>query len=204
MLRTSKFDNYHSWKTELNKLIYSRFFNLNSELFDYNNEGYYLLVPKSPIFNETLYFNLHPLKRPRLKSHKINYSKMYWFIDDLNIPKEWLSFGGLKIGMFSPENSFRLSLTLISVLRIYFKKGYKLYNRENQTHVSLWKNFTSDSKNNWEKIPGLIKKLKKKFYPSHPIFYRKYKFAGYLGYLDLIMPCILISDAFERIEIVRR
>ena len=79
MLRTSKFDNYSCWKTELNKLIYSRFFNPNSEIFDYNNEGYYFLVPKSPVFNETQYFNLHPLKRPWLKLHKINYSKMYRF-----------------------------------------------------------------------------------------------------------------------------
>ena len=54
---------------------------------------------------------------------------MYRFIDDLNIPKECLSFGGLKRSMFSPENLFSLTLTPVSFLRMYFKKGFKLYNR---------------------------------------------------------------------------
>ena len=170
MLRTSKFDNYSSWKTELNRLVYSRIFNPNSELSDYNNEGYYFLVPKSPIYNETLYFSLHPVKRPRLKSNKIDYCKMYRFIDNLKIPIDWLSFGGLKLGMFSPENSFGLTLTPVSILRFYFKKGYRLYNRENLEHVSLWNSFASSSKNDWEKISGLIRILKKKLYPSHPNF----------------------------------
>jgi len=49
---------------------------------------------------------------------------MYRFIDNLNIPKEWLSLGGLKMGMFSHENSFSLTLTPVSFLRIYFKKGF--------------------------------------------------------------------------------
>ena len=198
MLRTSKFDNYSCWKTEINRLVYSRFFNPNSEFSDYNDEGYYFLVPKSPIYNETLCFSLHPVKRPRLKSNKINYSK----IDDLKIPKDWLSFEGLKIGMFSPENWFGLTLTPVSILRFYFKKGYRLYNRENLTHVSLWNNFVSGSKNDWKKIPGLVGILKKKLCPSHPEFYHKYKFAGYLGYSDLIMSSILVSNAIEKIEVI--
>ncbi len=204
MLRSSKFDNYFCWKTEFNKLTYSRFFNSNSKLSHYNDEGYYFLILKSPIINERVYFKSQPEKRPKFKSLKIDYDNLDSFLDDLIIPEEWLLSGGLKIDMFSPENAFDMALSPILILRMYFKEGFGLYNRENIYHVKLWKNFNLGAKNYWKKFPDLIEILEKTHYPSHPEFYRKYKFVGYLDYSDMIMPSILISDAFERIEIVRR
>ncbi len=162
-------------------MIYSRFFNLDHELSDYNPEGYHFLVPNNSVDKKGLVD----------------------FINNFKIPNIWLSQGGLKLGMFSPENSFAVANHPITILRVYFKKGFKLFNRENINHMSLWKNFKSDHfKNSWEKLPELIKKLKKQIYPNHIEFYKKNGFAGFLDYSDMVMPVILISNAINKVEFV--
>ena len=96
---------------------------------------------------------------------KIDLGKVYRFISELTIPDDWFSYrNGLKIGMFSPENSYSDAIQTILILRIYFKEGYKLYNRENSEHVNLWNSFSTAKKNPWDNFIGEIG------YPNHPEF----------------------------------
>ena len=128
------------------------------------------------------------------------------------VPPEWILKGnrpGIWTAMFHPCNTCSRWENPLLIVRFYFKEGYKIFDRENETHQQLEQSWVGSNPNPWKDAlnshgRSLEQRLGSLFVSppvsSHKKFYEDHKFGAIIGYSDYISAVILLEDAVEKVE----
>jgi len=126
--------------------------------------------------------------------------------------QEWIAkgdFPGIWTALFDPRNTFSLDGTVrfpIFIVRLYFKKGYFLFNPHNPSHRDTLSSWSDQGKENpWQELKNskeqtLERKLKLHRLPSHKKFFEENDFGAILVESDYLSCVVFLEDSVERVE----
>ena len=181
-------EQYLGWRSNLNRLT--------KELMTVSNKV------ELSMYNEERYFHhVHDTK---------HFQEMRDFWErEKRVPEEWIYKGiwpGIWTAMFHPCNTYSFAPEPIHIIRIYFKNGFFIYDRENVGHRKLWESWSGWSMNNpWRNLKNdegmsLERRMRNHRFPSYKGFYQANGFGALIGYSDYISPVIVLEGSIERVE----
>lgn len=125
------------------------------------------------------------------------------------IPTEWFYqryWPGIWAALFDPVNCSSQAYEGTKVIRMYFNKGFYIYDKLSTEHKNKWEKWgAKGSKNQWSSLINpqgisLERRLKNHDLPHHKKFFEEYKFGAAIGYSDYISVVVLLPKAVQRIQ----